>query len=391
MKGEALLLLLIVSFIGVFTFVLTPDKKLRNEQIYQNNLYSSFKSIAINNDGTYKLASETRYEGNILNLLYYNKESDDYLSYFINNNTGKMTAFETLLKKDKVSEFKSKEEKLLYLKYPKFIIKGILDSNVSRVYRILDNEIIIYYKNVSTNPQVDERLFLKINNNEVSECLNYTHKLDEVYENESYLSYDPTKKYIAFTFDDGPSRANTKDIVDYLSEYNYHATFFMLGSFMVNNADIVKYVYDSGNEIGSHTYNHKELKRLSMSEVANEINNTNSVYENIVDDKLTLIRPPYGGINDKIKETFDYVYILWNVDTEDWRYKDSDYVYNYILDHVKDGDIVLMHDIHNTTKEAVEKVLPELYVRGYRVVSVSELAKIKNFKLEKHHSYRSIK
>ena len=391
MKDKSLLILLISSFIAVLLLLVIPDKSQKKEIEYQKSLYSSFKKITTSTGDVYKLANEKRYENNILNLLYYNKETDDYLSFFIDETSGKITSFDSMLKEEFKNDFYNIENKLLLLKYPKFIVDAISSSNVKKTYRVLDNEIIIYYKNVFTNPEVDNKFYLKINNNEVSKYLSYEHKLDFEYHNEDGFEYDPSKKYIAFTFDDGPSKNNTKDIVNYLDENKAHATFFMLGNSMSNNSDIVKYVLEHGNEIGSHTYSHKNLKRISLSEVENEMRLTQEVYNNITGKEIKLLRPPYGAINEKIKESFNYPYILWSVDTLDWRYKDSDYLYNYVINNVKDGDIVLMHDIHDSTKNAMKNILPDLYAKGYRIVSVGELARIKSVSLEANKSYRSIK
>ena len=391
MKDKSLLILLISSFIAVLLLLVIPDKSQKKEIEYQKSLYSSFKKITTSTGDVYKLANEKRYENNILNLLYYNKETDDYLSFFIDETSGKITSFDSMLKEEFKNDFYNIENKLLLLKYPKFIVDAISSSNVKKTYRVLDNEIIIYYKNVFTNPEVDNKFYLKINNNEVSKYLSYEHKLDFEYHNEDGFEYDPSKKYIAFTFDDGPSKNNTKDIVNYLDENKAHATFFMLGNSMSNNPDIVKYVLEHGNEIGSHTYSHKNLKRISLSEVESEMRLTQEVYNNITGKEIKLLRPPYGAINEKIKESFNYPYILWSVDTLDWRYKDSDYLYNYVINNVKDGDIVLMHDIHDSTRNAMKNILPDLYAKGYRIVSVGELARIKGVSLEANKSYRSIK
>lgn len=391
MRSKSLFIAIIISFLIILVLLLIPDKEQKKEMSYQKTLYSSFKQITTKTNDVYKLASQTEYANGILNLLYYNKDSDDYLSFFIDKEKGNLVTFDKLLKDNSLDKFNEIEHKLLSLKYPKFVVDGILSDDVIKNYRILDNEIIIYYKNVVTNPIVNDKFYLKINNNEVADYLNYDFKLDKEYHNEDGFAYDPTKKYIAFTFDDGPSKANTKDVVNYLSNNQAHATFFMLGNNMLNNPDIVKYVLDHGHEIGSHTYSHKNLKRISLNEVQSEIEKTQTVFNDITGLDIKLLRPPYGAINEKIKESFSYPYILWSVDTLDWQYKDSDYLYDYVINHVNDGDIILMHDIHTTTKIAVERILPELYARGYRVVSVSELANIKGMNLEPNKSYRSIR
>ena len=155
--------------------------------------------------------------------------------------------------------------------------------------------------------------------------------------------------------------------------------------------DIVKNVYDNKMEIGSHSWAHKNLTKQKIDIISSEMNETDSVYKNITGDNIKLMRPPYGAINNKVKENFNYAFIKWNIDTNDWKYKDENHLYDYVINNVSDGDIVLMHDLQSSTKKGMEKLLPELYVRGFRVVSVSELANIKNKSLENHKVYFSLK
>jgi peptidoglycan/xylan/chitin deacetylase (PgdA/CDA1 family) len=169
------------------------------------------------------------------------------------------------------------------------------------------------------------------------------------------------------------------------------ATFFMVGNLMASNPDIVKNVYDNKMEIGSHSWAHKNLKKQKLDVITSEMMQTDNVYKNITGDKIKLMRPPYGAINGTVKDAFNYSYILWNVDTNDWKYKDADHLYDFVLNNVEDGDIVLMHDLQYTTKVGLEKLLPELYARGYRVVTVSELANIKGKTLQAKSIYKSMK
>ena len=391
MKDRFMLLIVITSFFIILTVLLIPDKTKKREIDYQNNLYTSFRAINECTNSKYILKSDDKLSNNILNLVYYNEELDDYLTYFIDLKTGRLTDFKSLIKKLHYKDFVNIENGHIKDKYPDFISNAIFDKTTEKVYLVLNNELVIYYKNVESSPKYNGKLFIKINYNEIENYLTFDHILDDEYDVEDGFSYDPNFKYIAFTFDDGPSAKNTKDIVNYLISNKAHATFFMVGNMMSKNSDIVKYVLSNNCEIGSHTYSHQNLKRISINKVAEEIDAANNIYKEITGNEFTLLRPPYGAINDKIKNTFNYSYILWNVDTEDWRYKDSDRLYNYVIDNVKDGDIVLMHDIHDSTKVAVEKILPELYVRGFKVVSVSELAKIKGITLEINKGYRSLK
>lgn len=392
MKNLNSLIILSISLLFVFILLMIPSKSLKKQQMIVDNLFSSYVAINKDTSGGFKLEKDIDLSNDLHNLVYYDEANNIHQAYLINRKTGKLVNYKAILKSNFYSEFNDVEHRLLSEKYPFFIVNGIYSSpNIKRQVEVLPNEVRIYYLNVVTEPMVQEQLMLTINNNEISKYLNYDFSLDEEYKNESAYDIDPTKKYIAFTFDDGPSEENTKEIIDFLNKNKCTATFFMLGRLMNNYPDIPKYARDNNMEVGSHTYSHSNLKNMKISKVQEEIEKTNEAYFNATGEVFSLVRPPYGSINEKIKSTFDYSYILWSVDTEDWRYKDPEYVKNHILTHAEDGDIILMHDIHPTTKEAVFNVVPELYVRGYRIVSVSELARIKGIELEKHVGYRHLK
>lgn len=328
---------------------------------------------------------------NIKNVAYKSNDGNSIKSYLIDKDSGKIVDFKTVLKSESIEEFYEKEKELLYYKYPKFIVDGIFNSSFARNFIFYENKLIIYYNNVVTSPMYNDIIYLTINYNEIYNFLNFDYELDKEYQNESGYDYDSTKIYLAFSFDDGPNINNTKDIVNALEDNKMKATFFMVGNLMNNNPDLVQYVYNHNMEIGSHSYKHSNINKQKDANIDEEIALSNSIYNSITGDNFKLFRPPYGSINNKFKEKYDYSYVLWSVDTNDWRYKDSDYVYNYLLNNINSGDIVLMHDLFTTTKDAVLRVLPELYVRGYRVVSVSDLANIKGVTLLPHETYRSIK
>ena len=148
---------------------------------------------------------------------------------------------------------------------------------------------------------------------------------------------------------------------------------------------------ESKMEIGYHSYNHKNFKRQKLEVIKDEFNKSNKALYNITGEEFHLIRPPYGEINKNIKNNLDASFILWDVDTLDWRYKDVDYLVNYTLENITDKDIILFHDIHKTSISAIEKLLPLLYVNGYQVLTVSDLAKTSKVTLENHKSYRNFK
>lgn len=194
---------------------------------------------------------------------------------------------------------------------------------------------------------------------------------------------------VALTFDDGPHSRNTDDIVNILSKYNAHATFFMLGSNVVKYPDVVKRVYDAENEIGIHTWSHKELTKLSSDEIKNEVNNTASEIEKITGKIPILVRPPYGSINEKVRNAIDNPLILWNIDSLDWKSRNKEKIVPLVLNDVQDGDIVLLHDIHSTTVPAVEEILKYLVENDYQIITVSQMLNAKGYDLSKTRIFYS--
>ena len=317
-------------------------------------------------------------------------KDNNYTNYMIDINSGEEKDFFYYVKVDKREEFLKKVSELLYLKYPVFIAKVLESENVKKTYQILEQEIVINYDNVVTEPKVLEKFYLKINYNDIKDYLDFTMVADKEYIQENGYIYDKNKKTIAFTFDDGPNGAKTREIVDLLEQNKAHATFFMVGKKMELESDVIKNVLNKGNEIGSHSYNHTNMKRQKVADVVSGEMKTNEIYRNITGNDIVYTRPPYGSINDTIKNTLNTIFINWNIDTQDWLHRDKDYVVAMIMNNVKDGDIVLMHDSYQTTVDAVREVLPKLYAAGFQVVSVSELANLKGKVLEQHMLYRNL-
>lgn len=197
-------------------------------------------------------------------------------------------------------------------------------------------------------------------------------------------------KYIAFTFDDGPG-IYTNKLLNKLEKYHSQATFFVLGSKANSYKSVLKREYELGMEIGSHTYSHKNLKTISSSDIKSEISKTNSAVSKVIGRKPTLLRPPYGNYNKTVSNYAEVPMIYWTVDTLDWKYKQTKYVTNTILKSAKDSEIVLLHDIHETSVNGFIKALPKLRKKGYELVTVSELYQIKGKKLKKGIMYYSPK
>ena len=269
-------------------------------------------------------------------------------------------------------QFLNNSKRLINLKYPRFVTEDIIWKKT--VYDIKPNEITGYYKTKEFGDAT-----YTINNNEIENLANYDMHYDDAYENEKF-ELDPNKKAIAFTFDDGPSTYDLY-IIDALVASHSTATFYMVGNRMRSFPLSIDKMVKTGMEVGNHTYDHKSLTSLSDAEVKNQITKTNDLFYEMTGHKLTSLRPSYGNINNRVRVQVGMPVILWNIDTLDWKTRNAEKIYNSIINNAKDGDIVLMHSLYESTQKAVEKVLPELYKRGFQVVSVGELAKLKNYDL----------
>lgn len=183
------------------------------------------------------------------------------------------------------------------------------------------------------------------------------------------------KPMVALTFDDGPS-PYTDLILDLLERYGGRATFFVLGRNVEPWQDTIVRAVNLGNEIANHTWTHPELTALNNQAIKAELQNTSDIIRRIAGVSPSFYRPPFGLVNRRVANVsaeLGYAIINWTLDTMDWHHRNADLVYNAVMDAVKEGSIVLMHDIHATTAAAMELVIPALIAEGYRLVTVTEL------------------
>lgn len=205
------------------------------------------------------------------------------------------------------------------------------------------------------------------------------------------LSQFKDKKLIAFTFDDGPSSNNTNLLLDNLDKYNARVTFFVLGSRVDSNKEVIKRAYLQGNDIGSHTYNHRNLNLLNDSEVISEVEKTNDKIKEIIGVKPTLLRPPYGNLTNHRKELVNMHTILWDIDPLDWKYKNKNRVADEIIEHAHDGAIILLHDIYKSSVDGALLAMEELEKQGYAFVTITEMAQLRGIDLDYQTSYFNMK
>lgn len=193
------------------------------------------------------------------------------------------------------------------------------------------------------------------------------------------LVIDKTKPMIALTFDDGPGYNDASDrILDVLEKYNARATFFMVGKNAADHPDNLKRKVKLKCEIGNHTYNHNHYGK---NVTANDIKDASEAIYKACGQYPTAFRSPGGNTTDTIRNecTAEKMALYyWSVDTEDWKSRNADKVYNAVMKNVKDGDIILMHEIYSSTADAVERMVPELIKKGYQLVTCEELVQAKS-------------
>lgn len=189
--------------------------------------------------------------------------------------------------------------------------------------------------------------------------------------------------YIAMTFDDGPHPTLTPKLLDILKERHLHVTFFVLGQLVKEHPEIVQRAVAEGHEIGNHSWDHKALNRLGPDGLQHELVDTSAAIKEVTGKPVTLMRPPYGATNPRlsraIEKDFGMKVILWSVDPLDWKDPGPKVVESRILNGwkesggAKSGAIILSHDIHKGTVEAMPDTLDTLLAKGFKFVTVSEL------------------
>lgn len=193
------------------------------------------------------------------------------------------------------------------------------------------------------------------------------------------LPYDCDKEpCVALTFDDGPNK-QTERLLEILSQNDAEATFFVLGINAKENSEILKRVHLEGHQIGNHSWNHKNFTTLTLPQLAEQLDKTNQVVENITGIKPKVLRPPYGKINDLVLKNVKMPVILWNVDSYDWKFRESSAIIAEIVKSKKNS-VILAHDIHATTVDAMESCIKQLKDKGFHLVTIEDLFHNKDLK-----------
>lgn len=217
----------------------------------------------------------------------------------------------------------------------------------------------------------------------MSKC---TFDQEGVFQSMEASSVDPSRPMLALTFDDGPGK-RTGELLEVLAANQAHATFFMLGKNVPKYQGEVRRMKEIGCEIGSHSFDHPRLSKMDEAGIRDQLDRTNQNLQAAAGQNASVVRPPYGAIGDTLKQVVGAPMILWNIDTLDWKTRNAQATIDNVLNSAKDGDIILMHDIHSETVDAAVQLIPQLIARGYQLVTVSEMAAAKGIRLEKGASY----
>lgn len=183
---------------------------------------------------------------------------------------------------------------------------------------------------------------------------------------------DASKPMIAFTFDDGPYAKVTRRILKALNKSNGRATFFVVGNRVPEFSETLALQYEQGNQIGSHTFDHKDLSKMKAKKIKWEINKTNQKVSKVIGCNTTALRPPYGNVSDTMRKTIKTPMYYWSIDSEDWKSRNANSIVKRCKD-AKDGDIILMHDLYPTTADAVERLAPYFVKKGFQLVTLDEM------------------
>lgn len=196
--------------------------------------------------------------------------------------------------------------------------------------------------------------------------------------------------YVALTFDDGPSGRYTRRLLDGLYDRGVHATFLLCGYRLKDYPELAQRMVDEGHEIGLHGYSHKAMKDMSRRDIAAELTDTQALLP--PDCQPVFVRPPGGLASDSVRQVAQVrrlALLHWSVDPKDWDCRDPGPVKERVLNNIQDGDIVLLHDLSASSVTAALEIVDTLLERGYQIVTVSQLAKVRNKSLTPGKTYSS--
>ncbi len=289
------------------------------------------------------------------------------------------------------NEIRSNQKFAAHLKDKSVNLDEKIPNNISSLenFIIKKSSIAFLFNSGSILPEKFGVISVEFPNSALRDSLTKTYFKINPKEDKSKNNAQQTNKnsLIALTFDDGPAKDSTNEILDELEKNDAHATFFVVGKNAKQFPDILKRQIANGHEIGNHTFSHPTLTKLNVNGIKSEVEKTEKIVEKATDFLPKLVRAPGGSLNQQVKNVVNKPFIHWSVDPKDWQTRDTQKTIELVLKNAADGDIVLMHDIYPATAKAVKKIVPELINRGFSLVTVSEMFDMKNIPLEPKQQY----
>ena len=350
---------------------------------YVNQTYYNFKNMdssvipELNISYTYKEVNDDIINVSLKTEIVTDKTINKIKTFTYNKTNNKFLMMEDLV--DDLTGLDYEIKKKLLEKYQDADMDYL--SNVSYDYFTIDDEnLTLYFNPAEIKSKHDELIYIDV-------PLDSLKMLVDININEGKDTYLSIKKknvsiddkVVALTFDDGPSKYTNK-ILDVLKKYNACGTFFLIGNKVEFYSDTLRRMLEEGSEIGNHSYDHKLLTRLSKEEFQEEINKTQVAIKKVTGFTPTLFRPTYGGYTNTLKSYTDLKFVLWDVDSRDWQVKTKNRILKNVLPNVKSGSIILMHDNHEYSLNALEEMIESLKKQGYKFVTVTELLELKTLR-----------
>lgn len=198
---------------------------------------------------------------------------------------------------------------------------------------------------------------------------------------------DRDDQKIAITLDGTWGANYTEELLDIFAEQGITITFFFAGYWLEKYPELVKKIAAAGHEIGNHTYTHPHCNSLSRDELIKELETTSDLIEELIGNRPTMFRPPYGEYNNQVLTTCNqlgYQVIQWSIDSLDWREPGVDFIFNRIITKARPGDIILMHNNAPDTPEVLRRLIPALQKKGFEIVPLSEMVFKTDYYIESH-------
>ena len=270
-------------------------------------------------------------------------------------------------------------------------VQGASEEDINKIITKLRDKDMAIWKFTYN----DSKFSIAVESN-TSEINSVDISINDLYKyiDETYLKGEDLEKYkvyikkrsrkaVALTFDDGPNPNTTPVALELLKKYNAKGTFFMVGKAVAGNEEIIKQVVAEGHQIGNHSWSHPLLTKISLEQAKSQINDTTEALKKASGQDVHIMRPPYGGINATIQAAVDQSFILWDVDTLDWKNRNTASIMKEVR-KARPGSIILMHDVHQTSINALPSVLQYLTEQGFELVTIDELM---GDQLELHQKY----